>query len=74
MRAMGAAMAAGAMGAMLASCGSGESAAVDFDRPVAAVYAELASVDGQVDLGGLIKSPVVARRQAANDRLEFLLG
>ncbi len=59
---------------LLASCGSSDAAGVDFDRPVNAVYSALASVDGQVDMQGLLRSPVVARRQASDDRLVFLLG
>jgi hypothetical protein len=59
---------------LLAACGSGESAGVDFDRPVNAVYGTLAAVDGRVDMLGLLRSPVVARRQAAGDRLVFALG
>jgi len=59
---------------LLASCGSNEAAGVDFDRPVGAVYGALASVDGQVDMQGLLRSPVVARRQEADDRLVFVLG
>lgn len=59
---------------LLAACGSAEPAGVDFDRPVNVVYGALAAIDGQVDMQGLLRSPVVARRQAADDRLVFVLG
>jgi hypothetical protein len=59
---------------LLAACGSGGPSGVDFERPVGAVYGALAAVDGQVDMRGLLRSPVVARRQAADDRLVFILG
>lgn len=61
------------IGSILSACGSGEPAGVEFDRPMAAVYGTLAAVDGQVTMEGLLKSPVVARRQDADDALVFLL-
>lgn len=61
-------------GSILASCGSDEPASVDFDRPLTAVYSALATVDGQVSMEGLIRSPVVARRQESDDLLVFALG
>jgi hypothetical protein len=59
---------------LLAACGSGEPPGVEFERPVASVYNTIAAVDGRVDMEGLLKTPVVARRQVSNNELVFLLG
>jgi hypothetical protein len=59
---------------LLAACGSSEPPGIDFERPVGSVYNTLASVDGEVDMEGLLKTPVVTRKQAANDTLVFVLG
>lgn len=58
---------------MLAACGSSEPPGVAFERPVSSVYSTLAAVDGRVDMEGLLKSPIVSRRQVSNDTLVFVL-
>jgi hypothetical protein len=58
---------------MLAACGSSEPPGVEFERPVSSVYSTLAAVDGRVDMEGLLKSPVVSRRQTGNDTMVFVL-
>lgn len=59
---------------LLASCGSGEPPSVEFERPVASVYSTLAAVDGRVDMQGILKTPVVGRKQVSNQELVYLLG
>lgn len=59
---------------LLAACGSSEPPGVEFERPVNSVYNTLSAVDGRVDMEGLLKTPAVSRRQAANDQLVFMLG
>jgi hypothetical protein len=59
---------------LLAACGSSEPPGVEFERPVSSVYSTIAAVDGRVDMQGILKTPVVARRQTSNEELVYLLG